>query len=148
MTKLIAEAACAIKVPAARVWEARTQPELIERYMFGAKVVSDWKVGGPIAWKGEWQGTAYEDKGVILRLEEGRLLEYSHFSPLSGLPDVPENYHTVTIRLESAGGLTTVKLAQDDNDTEEERAHSEKMWNGMLAGLKELLEKQEAPSAR
>ena len=72
-------------------------PEAIRRYMFGTTVVSDWKEGGPIVWKGEWKGKAYEDKGVILRLEPERILQYSHFSPQSGLPDTPENHHTVTI---------------------------------------------------
>jgi hypothetical protein len=36
-------------------------------------------------------GKTHEDKGVILRLEPERLLQYSHFSPLSGLPDAPDS---------------------------------------------------------
>jgi hypothetical protein len=42
---------------------------------------------------------AYEDKGKILRFEPRKSLQYSHFSPLSGLHDNPENYHIVTIDL-------------------------------------------------
>jgi hypothetical protein len=41
--------------------------------MFGANVVSDWKEGGQIVWKGEWQGKVYEDKGVILKIEPERV---------------------------------------------------------------------------
>jgi len=148
MTKLIAQASCAIQATSAKVWGALTKPELIRQYMFGTTVVTDWKAGSPIVWKGEMQGNSYEDKGTILRIEEERLLEYTHFSPLSGLPDVPENYHTVTIRIENFGSRTAVKLEQDNNDTEEERGHSEQMWNSMLAGLKELLEKQPVLSTR
>jgi uncharacterized protein YndB with AHSA1/START domain len=53
---------------------------------------------------------------------------------------VPENYHTVTIDLSPTGRGTHVKLSQDKNATEEERAHSEKNWEMVLAGLKKLLE--------
>ncbi len=108
--------------------------------MFGTTVVSDWKKGSPIVWQGEWQGKRYEDKGVILELEPGRRLQYSHFSPLSGQPDVPENYHIVTVELEPEGAQTRVSLAQDGSPTEEERDHSAKNWAMMLEALKALVE--------
>ncbi|GIW61908.1 MAG: hypothetical protein KatS3mg089_0760 [Patescibacteria group bacterium] len=109
--------------------------------MFGTNVVSDWQVGSSIVWKGEWQGKSYEDKGKILKFEKERKLQYTHFSPLTGKPDVPENYHTVTIELSNNGSQTTVRLSQDNNETEEARQHSEKNWRMMLEGLKKLLEK-------
>lgn len=90
----VAHATTTIHAPVARVWDALVNPALIKQYMFGTNVSSDWKEGSPIVWKGEWQGKSYEDKGVILRLQPERLLQYSHFSPLSGLPEMPENYHT------------------------------------------------------
>src|SRR4030043_830847 len=112
----------------ARVWEALISPEIIRRYMFGTDAVSDWKEGSPITWKGEWEGKHYEDRGVILRLEPERVLSYSHFSPLSGLQDRPENYHTVTIELSGEGEYTRVSLSQDNNLTAEARDHSQKNW--------------------
>jgi uncharacterized protein YndB with AHSA1/START domain len=137
---LIARASLTIGAPRAEVWEALVNPAAIKQYMFGARVVSDWQEGSPIVWKGEWQGKAYEDKGVILGLEPGRRLRYSHFSPLSGLPDEPRNYHTVTIELSGEGDQTRVALSQDNNPTEEARVHSEKNWGMMLAALKKFLE--------
>lgn len=137
---LIARASIAINASRAKVWEALVNPETIKQYMFGTHVVTDWREGSPIRWKGEWQGKSYEDKGVILRFEPPRILQYSHFSPLSGLPDKPENYHTVTIEISSEGNQTRVSLAQDNNATEEERKHSEKMWKMMLTALKNFLE--------
>jgi uncharacterized protein YndB with AHSA1/START domain len=144
MKRLVAKASITIDAPAPEVWEALTKPELIKRYMFGTETVSDWKVGSQIVWKGEWQGKRYEDRGRILMIEEGRLVSYSHFSPLSGKPDLPENYHTVTVELSGGGGRTTVSLSQDNNETEEERQHSEKNWRMVLDGLKGLLEKGHA----
>jgi uncharacterized protein YndB with AHSA1/START domain len=138
--ELIANASMTINAPLAMVWEALVNPDLIKQYMFGTNVVTDWKEGTPIIWKGEWQGKAYQDKGTILRIDQERVLQYSHFSPLSGQPDVPENYHTVTIELSGQGRQTNVSLSQDNNATEQDREHSEKNWQMMLEGLKKLLE--------
>lgn len=137
---LIARASITINAPSAKVWDALVKPEAIKQYMFGTIVVTDWREGNPISWEGEWQGKSYKDKGVILQFKPTRILQYSHFSPLSGLPDKSENYHTVTIELSGVGNQTRVSLAQDNNATEEAREHSEKNWEMMLASLKKFLE--------
>jgi uncharacterized protein YndB with AHSA1/START domain len=139
--QIIAKTSITINAPGTKVWEALVKPEMIKQYMFGTNVVSSWKEGSPIVWKGEWQGKAYEDKGIILRLEQERMIQYSHFSPLSGLPDTPENYHVVTIELSDKGAHTLLSLSQDNNSSEEAREHSEKNWGMMLANIKKLLEK-------
>jgi len=77
---------------------------------------------------------------VILQIKPGRTLRYSHFSPLSGSADSPENYHTVTIELSDDDGRTQVSLVQDNNPTDQAREHSEKNWAMMLDALKKLLE--------
>ena len=139
---LIAKASIDINAPAGKVWSALVTPEAIQQYMFGTHVVSDWREGSPIIWKGEWQGKAYEDKGTILQLKSGQIIQYNHFSPLSGLPDQPENYHVVTVELKPRENQTQVALTQDHNATEEDRAHSEKNWAMMLEGLKKFVEKE------
>ena len=140
MENLIARTSIAIDAPSARVWNALVDPVAIKQYMFGATVVSDWHEGSPIVWKGEWDGKSYEDKGVILQFKPGCRLQYSHFSPLSGLPDQPDSYHTVTIELSGEGDRTRVLLEQDRNPTEKAREHSEANWGMMLAALKKFLE--------
>ena len=65
----VAHASTTIDAPVLMVWKALVTSETIKQYMVGTTVVSDWIVGSPITWSGEWQGKAYEDKGVILRLE-------------------------------------------------------------------------------
>ena len=77
-----------------------TDPKSMREFFFGSEVVTDWTVGGPIIWRGEWEGKPYEDKGEIVAFEPGRRLVTTHFSPLTGQPDVPENYHTLTWTLE------------------------------------------------
>jgi uncharacterized protein YndB with AHSA1/START domain len=137
---LVALASIKINAPASKVWQALTDPQAIKQYMFGTRVVTDWQEGSPIVWKGEWQGRQYEDKGIILQFEPEKKLQYSHFSPLSGAEDLPENYHIVTVELLPEGNQTRVTLAQDHNATEEERDHSKQNWNMMLADLKKFLE--------
>ena len=137
---LIAKASININVPVSRVWQALVTPADIKQYFFGTDTVSDWREGSPIYWRGEWQGKPYEDKGVILQLKPGRTLQYSHYSPLSGAPEVPENYHTVTIELTDEGNQTGVTLSQDNNASDEEREHSEQNWGMVLAGMKKYLE--------
>jgi uncharacterized protein YndB with AHSA1/START domain len=136
----VAKVSTSIDAPAAKVWDALVNPAAIKQYMFGTDMTSDFTPGSTIRWKGEWEGRPYEDKGEVLRSEPERLLEYTHFSPLTGLPDVPENYHTVTIELSGDGGKTNVALSQDNNSTDEEREHSEKNWRMMLEGLKKFVE--------
>ena len=136
----VAKASGIIDASAADVWHALTTPESVKKFMFGTTVVSSWNVGSPITFEGEWQGRPYKDKGVIKRFEPQRVLQYTHFSGMSGKPDVPENYHTVTVQLSPRGNQTLFELSQDNNATEEERQHSESNWRMMLDSLKKLLE--------
>ena len=139
--KYVAKAQTIINATADKVWNALTNPETIQKYMFGTTVVSDWKEGSKIIWKGEWEGKSYEDKGKILLLEDQKKLQYSHYSPLSGLHDNPENYHIVTIDLvKKDNEKTMVTLTQDNNPDEKTKDHSEKNWKMMLTSLKKLLE--------
>ena len=103
-------------------------------------VISDWNVGSPIIYRGEWEGKPFEDKGKILEIEPEKTLKSTHWSPLSGVPDTPENYHTVTYTLTGQGESTEVTITQDNNASEEEKAHSEKNWQTVLEGMKKLLE--------
>jgi uncharacterized protein YndB with AHSA1/START domain len=137
---LIAQASVSIHAPNTKVWDALVNPAMISQYMFGTEVVSEWKEGSPIVWKGTWQGKSYEDKEIILKIELGKTLEYSHFSPLSGLPDAPVNYHNLIYKLSEDGDKTLVSLSQDNNATENTREHSQKMWESLLSSLKKLLE--------
>jgi uncharacterized protein YndB with AHSA1/START domain len=138
---LEAHASVCIDASRDQVWSALVNPEAAKQTMFGSTMLSDWHEGSAIVWKGEWEGKPYEDKGVILQLKPERTLQYSYFSPKSGLPDKPENYFTVTIELSAnEKNQTCVSLSQDSIATEEARARSEGNWQMVLASLKELVE--------
>lgn len=141
MTDLKTEDSITINAPISRVWEALTTPELIKEWFFGVDTATDWKVGSPIVHRGDYQGRPYEDKGNILRIEPPRLLVHSHWSPVSGLPDAPENYQRVTWELIERDGKSTLTIKEDDLPSEEARATSEASWRIVLENLKSLLER-------
>lgn len=136
----IVTATTTINAPASRVWDALTKPEQIKQYMFGTEVTTDWKVGSPITYKGEWKGKSYEDKGKVLEVEPGKRLVSTFWSALAGLPDKPENYKKVGYELAPAGDKTTLTITQDNNATQEEANEAEKNWHTVLDGIKKLVE--------
>ena len=132
-----------IDAPEADVWDALTNPAKVKEYMHGTEMSTDWKEGSPIYWRGEWKGKPYEDKGKVLEVKPQRLLKYTHWSPLGGSEDKPENYHTVIYELAGDDGKTTLTLRQDNNPTQEEADKMAKNnWGPVLEGLKETAEKQ------
>jgi len=135
-----ANVAIAINSNRTRVWEALVSPSAIKQYMFGADVESLWHEGSNISWKGEFNGKQYQDKGVILKLEPEKMLKYSHYSPGSGKPDEPDNYHIVTIMLADGADRTEVSLVQENNENEQAQLESEKNWNAMLEALRQYVE--------
>jgi uncharacterized protein YndB with AHSA1/START domain len=135
-----ATATTTIKAPKSKVWEVLTTPSYLKKVFFGADIITDWKVGSPIIYKGEWQGKPFEDKGIILKFEPEKSLVTTHWSPLSGVPDTPENYHKVSYELSGGDGTTKLTIIQDNNASEEEKMDSEKNWKMMLDGIKNILE--------
>ncbi len=140
MTGILAKAQTEIEAPASRVWEALTDPDQIKEYMFGSKVETSWEVGSPITWNGEYEGRPYQDKGEVLTYDEPRELSVTHFSPLAGQDDKPENYHTLVYSLQENGGTTSLALTQDNCADEQEAEQFSANWQQMLDGLKAHVE--------
>ena len=138
----IAKRSIVVIAPAARVWQALTRPELVKQYLFGTEMTADWRVGGAITYRGQWEGKPYQDKGSVLAFEPEKRLRSTYFSSLSGLEDKPENYNTVTYELAEAKGRTTLTVTQDNNPSPESAEHSAKNWAMVLEGLKKLVESQ------
>jgi len=136
----ISKSTIAISAPASKVWDALTKPELIKQYLFGTEVKTDWQVGSPITYKGEWKGKAYEDKGKVLQIEKEKLLVSTFWSSLSGLADTPENYKTVRYELSADNKGTRLTITQDNNNSQEEADHSGQNWKMVLEGIKKLVE--------
>jgi uncharacterized protein YndB with AHSA1/START domain len=136
----VAEARIRIHASPTRVWGALTTPALVKAYLMGADVKSDWKVGSPLTYTGEYRGKPYEERGVIRKIEPGKTLQATNFSARSGKEDKPENYSLVTWELEQDGADTVVAVSQDGIATKEGVATTQINWEGVLAGLKKTTE--------
>jgi uncharacterized protein YndB with AHSA1/START domain len=140
-TDLATTTAVTIDAPIEDVWAAITTPERIKEWFFGVDTRSDWKPGSELVHTGEWEGRPYSDKGTIVRIEPPHLLEHTHWSDVSGLPDEPDNYELVTWTLgDGIGDGTRLTVAERNLASEEARARSEQSWRMVLGRLKELLE--------
>ena len=146
-TETTARVTIDIKASRGAVWRALTDPVQIKRYFMGdAEVRTTWKVGDPITFHGEWNGQEFQDKGEIVTFEPERELAYSHFSPMMGKPDEPENYHLVDITLDGGSDTTNVTLEQSNltgGVSDEDRAAREQFeqnWQQMLEKLRDTVE--------
>ncbi len=144
-TTQAAQVSTEVKASPSEVWAALTTPAILKRFFFGADVDTDWKIGSPICFRGEWEGKEYEDKGEIVAFEPRERLSFTHWSPLSGMPDKPENYHVVTFDLTGSDGKTKVTLTQDNRSgaekvTDASRKALQKNWEMVLDGLKKAVQ--------
>jgi len=138
-----------INAPAAKVWDALVNPEQTKKYMFGCETVSDWKAGSPLLWRMQHNGKELiAVKGTITSIEPGKFLAYTTIDPNNvNMPDVPENYLTVTYELISQNGQTVLNVTQGDYNTvaDGEKRYKETYnngegWNPILVEIKKLVE--------
>lgn len=142
MASFVARAEVDVAAPRDAVWRVLASNGSHPEILFGAEIVSEWKLGSRIVWRGEWKGAPFEDHGVVLELDEPTRIVLTHFSPLTGQPDIPENYHTLRFELEETSTGTHVTLDQDNNPTAEAAEHSRTVWLAMLAGVKTVAERR------
>jgi uncharacterized protein YndB with AHSA1/START domain len=135
-----ARATVIIDAPAHRVWDALTRPEIIKKYFFGTEAITDWKIGGPIQFSGEYNGKTYHDKGTVTAFEPYTLIQYKYWSSLSGTPDAPENYLTISYFIAESGSKTRLDISQENVRDEMAKEHSEENWRNVLANLKKVVE--------
>lgn len=132
-TGFTASASAHIAEPPDRVWAELMHPGA--RWMLGANIETDFQPGSPITFEGHFFGRQFADRGFVIAVERPRLLHFTHFSPLSELEDVPENYHEILITLEPDETGTVVSVVQQNIDTEQHAATSEGHWREALATL-------------
>ncbi|MFT4110401.1 SRPBCC family protein [Propionicimonas sp.] len=140
MTGIVATAEVRVNATLERVWRALTDPDDVKAWMFGTTLETDWVRGHPISWSGEYEGRAYRDTGEVLEVDPPTRLSVTHFSPLSGQPDTPENHHTLTWLLSGDADGTDLSLSQDGNADAEEAQRSQANWAQALTALKAHVE--------
>jgi uncharacterized protein YndB with AHSA1/START domain len=145
---LIVTNTISIHAPAAKVWDALTNPEQTKKYMFGCEALSDWQPGSSLIWKGTFNGVEMiAVKGEIISIDPVRSLVYTVIDPNNpAIPDLPENYLTITCRLTEQDGQTLLEASQGDYNTVAEGPTRYKHtvdgggWDPILTQIKALCE--------
>jgi uncharacterized protein YndB with AHSA1/START domain len=147
MKELKVKKSITLNADVSTVWKALTKPEMTKKYMSGTEVVSDWKVGSPILWKGTLQGEGkILVKGSIEKIEAGKLLQFTSFDLNEKYSDVPSNYVQATYELTPKLGKTILSVTQGDYSRVEDGVKrftdADGGWNQALNALKTLVEKK------
>lgn len=117
--------------------------------MFGCETVSDWKKGSTLIWKMLYEGKDFIPvKGYVVEIEPNKLLSYTVIDPHNpNIPDIPENYLTVTYLLEENNNQTLLKVTQGDYNAvaDGEKRYKESYnngegWDPILVQIKNILE--------
>src|SRR5712672_2037706 len=118
MQKLFVKSIITINAPALQVWDALVNPEQTKKYMFGCETISDWKPGSSLLWQYHHEGKdVVAVKGHIISIDPNKFLAYSVFDPNSTMPDIPQNYLTVTYTLKEEKGKTLLSVTQGNYAT-------------------------------
>jgi uncharacterized protein YndB with AHSA1/START domain len=133
-------ASIVVQAPREKVWDAITKPEIVKAYFFGTNLVTDWKVGSPLFFRGEWEGRAYEDRGTVLSFQPKQSLSFDYWSSFSGLEDLPETRQIVRYDLEDTPEGVRLSIQQSNVDTQARADHSASTWQSVLTALKKLVE--------
>ena len=117
-----------------KLWSALTSGDFTEKYWFGSRIQSEWKVGSPLKLVTEggkdWQGE-------VLKCDPPHLLSYT-FQVLGRT----EHFSRVVFQLEQQGPVVKLTLTHDELDEKDEKFCTgiSQGWPAVLSNLKSLLE--------
>lgn len=127
-----------IKASPERIWHALTSGEDTQKYFFGRRVESDWKVGSSFTF---WDGSAVDVTGKVLESEPPSRLVVSWTVPrVEELKGMPPSRVTYTIQqFEGFSRLTVIEEVPDEIP-EKFLEGGKKGWPNILESLKKYLE--------
>lgn len=137
-----------IKADAEEVWDTITNPDKTQQYMFNTRIQSDWKVGSPVTYVGEWEGKEMVFvNGNVLAYEPFTLLKITLFDTTSQtLKDTPKNHLHLSFILTSENGGIKLDMINEgfERVDEGERRYNDTINGGdqMLLDLKRVAERK------
>jgi len=124
-----------------KVFDALTTSAEIVKYYPLNEVVSEWAVGESVNYKGEVNGQAFTDYGVITELNRPIKYSYRYWSDNHGTDNIPDNHLNISYSLSLVNGVTQLKLVQDNIQSEEMFNIMETVvWDMLLNALKQHME--------
>ncbi|MGB0425040.1 MAG: SRPBCC family protein [Flavobacteriales bacterium] len=122
------------------IWDALINPSKIAKYLYGTKITTSWEEGSSISFKGEYEGHQYSDKGVVVEVIPNQKLVYDYWSQFSQLPDTRDNYSQVHCEISEQNGKCKLDMTQTGFGDEVGMGHSDKSWDGVMQGIKDVAE--------
>jgi uncharacterized protein YndB with AHSA1/START domain len=119
---------------AEKVWESLTDPEFTQKFWFGRRVLSDWKVGSDVRIITP-EGNE-EVKGEVLEFQPGTRLSYTWNTPY----DASAEATTVVFELQEMGPMTKLTILHDIDVENAKFEQAAAGWTFILCGLKTFLE--------
>ncbi len=136
-----------IQAPISDVWDALVNPDLTERYMFGCRVVSDWKPGAIVGWVGTVDGKEVTFvTGYLIDLVPEQLLVYSVVDPNARYADNRADHLVVSCALSETTDGVALSISQGDYtkvaDGAKRYGHGVTGWDQLLQTLKKVVEEK------
>jgi uncharacterized protein YndB with AHSA1/START domain len=144
--KKIIEVATRVRAEPHAVWQAMVARDTA---LFpDSRVDTDWQVGHPIEFSGNWRGRPYLDRGEVKEFEQDRRLSFTYWCDLADAEGAEANCQTVTYTLAPDGDATEVRLSQYDHGSgsldARNKAESTRNWEATLRQLKDAVERARA----
>ena len=122
------------------LWKALVTPEIIEMYLMGTKVSSDWKVGSKIVYQGEFNGIHFCDEGIIDLIDTENEFKYSYWSENHGTIKSRENFVSISYKIENKEDHVKLVVNQTNYKLKEIALAMNQIWDLILNNLKRTLE--------
>lgn len=131
-----------ISKPISFVFEALTDSSKIIKFYPLIEVLSEWKKGSEVLYKGELEGVPFTDYGTITSLVTPNEFSYVYWSDNHGTERTEENLVSITYKLAVVKKGTRVTIFQSNLPNQElYEAMDNFVWDFLLGSLKSYLEK-------
>jgi uncharacterized protein YndB with AHSA1/START domain len=124
-----------ITTTAEKLWSALTESEFSEKYWFGSRIQSEWKVGSSVNLLNV--GDERNWHGEVLQFDPPRLLSFKF-----RVVDSETDYSRVSFELVQNGPVVKLTLIHDELNENDEKfvAGISRGWPAVLSNLKSFLE--------
>jgi uncharacterized protein YndB with AHSA1/START domain len=138
-----------VAAPVSVVWERLVSLQSMREWLggsdFSIEVDTTWEEGSAIVIRG-LHHKRFESRGMVLAFKPCDALIFTHLSSLSGLPDLPCNYTTLSFMLEDTGSQTIVRFVASGFPTQSIYKHLQFYWMGTLDIFKRYVEESSVRS--
>ena len=124
------------------VFDMLTDSDQIIKYYPLNEVVSKWKVGSEVLYKGEIDNNNFIDHGIIEILSRFSEYKYSYWSDNHGTERTPENHLSISYKLSKDTNGTKLELEQSNIMSKEMyEMMNATVWDYLLNNMKNYIEK-------